>query len=187
MLQLRDRKLKAPLTRRVVSALRDYRTFRTEGESLFATKKLLSEVIKEIRALDDARSKLAHLPADSEEAQSLGEQIDQITKTTGEALLQAMNQATSDMVRQKVAKAKKALWSRLVTALGAGLALVIPMLIMVLHPTNLAKLATTTCFVVLVAAGLAMVMEDSQPKEAVAYTAAYAAVLVLFIGAGGGG
>ncbi|KAK3364658.1 hypothetical protein B0T25DRAFT_599088 [Lasiosphaeria hispida] len=163
------------------NALRDYRFFRNEGESLFATKRLLGEVAKEIGALDGARSKLALLEEDSEEAKRLGEEIEQITKQTGEAFLEAMNQAISDIAREKMGKARKALWSRLMAALGGGFALVGPVVIVVLHPTKLTALVTTSCFVILAAVGLATVMKESQPKDVVACTAAYAAVLVLVV------
>jgi archaellum biogenesis protein FlaJ (TadC family) len=81
---------------------------------------------------------------------------------------------------------RNALWSRLFMALGGGLALVAPMLIMVLHPQKLTVILTTSCFVVAVAGLLAVFMNDSQPKDVVACTVAYAAVLVVFVGSGGG-
>lgn len=63
--------------------------------------------------------------------------------------------------------------------------MVVPVHIMVLHPTKLTALPTTSSFVVAVAICLAIYMEDSQPKDVVACIAAYSAVLVLFVGVHG--
>ncbi|KAH8587019.1 hypothetical protein B0O99DRAFT_642917 [Bisporella sp. PMI_857] len=71
---------------------------------------------------------------------------------------------------------------RLLIAASAGLALIVPMLIMTLHRTKLTSLLTTSFFVIAVAIVLAYVMEDAQNKDIVAATAAYAAVLVVFVG-----
>ena len=80
-------------------------------------------------------------------------------------------------------EARKGLFlSRLFFALFGGLALVAPMLIMTLHPTKLTSLLTTSLFIIAVAVILAWVMEDAQNKDSVAATAAYAAVLVVFVG-----
>lgn len=75
--------------------------------------------------------------------------------------------------------------SRVAMALFGGVALVVPMLIMTLHPTKLTTLLTTSVFVFAVAIALAWFMYDSQPKDIMAATAAYAAVLVVFVGATG--
>jgi hypothetical protein len=61
-------------------------------------------------------------------------------------------------------------------------ALIAPMLIMTLHSTRLTALLTTSVFVTFVAGVLAWSMEDAQNKDIVAATAAYAAVLVVFVG-----
>jgi hypothetical protein len=71
---------------------------------------------------------------------------------------------------------------RLSFALFGGLALIAPMLIMTLHQTKLTALLTTSIFVTAVAVVLAYVMEDAQNKDIVAATAAYTAVLVVFVG-----
>ena len=81
----------------------------------------------------------------------------------------------------------EALYARLIMALGGGFALVVRMLIMVLHPTLLTTLLTTSCFVFAVGVCLAVLMVESEPQDIIACTAAYAAVLVVFVGAGGGG
>jgi hypothetical protein len=71
---------------------------------------------------------------------------------------------------------------RFLIAASSGLALIAPMLIMTLHPTKLTSLLTTSLFVIVVALILARVMDEAQNKDIVAATAAYAAVLVVFVG-----
>lgn len=72
-------------------------------------------------------------------------------------------------------------------AVFGGLALIVPMLIMVLHPGLITVTTTTSVFVLVVSVLLAAVMKDAEPKDVVAAMAAYAAVLVVFVGSGGGG
>jgi hypothetical protein len=74
--------------------------------------------------------------------------------------------------------------SRLSMALFGGAALIAPMLIMALHQSKLTSLLTTSLFVVAVAVTLAWWMEDATNKDIVGATAAYAAVLVVFVGTG---
>lgn len=70
-------------------------------------------------------------------------------------------------------------------AVGGGLALIAPMLIMTLHPTKLTRLLTSSCFVIVVAMTLAVVMDTAEPRDIIASTATYAAVLVVFVGVAG--
>ncbi|KAK0668355.1 hypothetical protein QBC41DRAFT_321958 [Cercophora samala] len=98
----------------------------------------------------------------------------------------ALTQSTSGLSKYKKSKDQKMLWQRFSMALGGGLALIGPMLIMVRNPTGDVAIITTSCCVLGVAVILAFFMNDSQPKDVVACTAAYAAVLVVFVGAGGG-
>ncbi|KAK3315981.1 hypothetical protein B0H66DRAFT_624787 [Apodospora peruviana] len=83
----------------------------------------------------------------------------------------------------KPRKRQESMIARLLMALVGGLAVVVPVLIMVLHPTKLTAILTTSCFVIAVAVGLAVLMVESQPKDVIGFTAAYAAVLVVFVGA----
>jgi hypothetical protein len=76
--------------------------------------------------------------------------------------------------------------SRLSMALFGGAALIAPMLIMTLHPTRLTSLLTTSVFVLAVGVALAWRMKDAASKDILGSTAAYAAVLVVFVGTGGG-
>jgi hypothetical protein len=76
--------------------------------------------------------------------------------------------------------------SRLSMALFGGATLIAPMLIMTLHPTQLTSLLTTSVFVFAVGAALAWWMKDAASKDIMGATAAYAAVLVVFVGTGGG-
>ena len=82
-------------------------------------------------------------------------------------------------------KRRRDFLSRVGMALFGGTALVVPMLIMTLHPTELKSLLTTSIFVFTVAIGLAWYMDETKAKDIMAATAAYAAVLVVFVGASG--
>jgi hypothetical protein len=70
---------------------------------------------------------------------------------------------------------------RLTGGLLGGLALIVPMLIMDLHPTQLTSLLTTSVFVLALAI-LFAALTDWEPKDIIGATAAYAAVLVVFVG-----
>jgi VIT1/CCC1 family predicted Fe2+/Mn2+ transporter len=80
--------------------------------------------------------------------------------------------------------AQKPFYSRLVMAVVGGFALVVPMLIMTLHSTKVTSLATLSVFVLAVAVSLAWFMDIAEPKDIIGATAAYAAVLVVFVGVG---
>jgi hypothetical protein len=80
-------------------------------------------------------------------------------------------------------KNQREFFSRLAMALFGGAALIAPMLIMTLHQSKLTSLLTTSLFVVGVAVVLAWQLKDAKKQDIVAATAAYAAVLVVFVGA----
>lgn len=71
---------------------------------------------------------------------------------------------------------------RLVMGLFSGLSLIGPMLIMVLHKDLLTALLTTSVSTVLFAFIIAIIAQDMQGESMLAAVAAYAAVLVVFIG-----
>jgi len=77
---------------------------------------------------------------------------------------------------------KSALFERMVMAIFGGLALIGPMLIMTLHPSKNTSLITTSVAVFIFAFLLANGASDSSGKDILAATAAYAAVLVVFVG-----
>ena len=70
---------------------------------------------------------------------------------------------------------------RLTGGLFGGFALIVPMLIMDLHPTKLTSLLTTSVFVLALAI-LFAALTHWEPKDIIGATAAYAAVLVVFVG-----
>ena len=76
----------------------------------------------------------------------------------------------------------EALLNRIKMALFGGVVVVAPMLIMTLHRTLLTTLLTTSLFVLAVGLVLAWSMEDGEPKDILTATAAYAAILVVFVG-----
>lgn len=63
-----------------------------------------------------------------------------------------------------------------------SLALIVPMLIMSLHPTLVTTLLTTSLFVFVVSMILAITMSNAEPKDVAGDVAAYTAVLVVFVG-----
>ena len=80
-------------------------------------------------------------------------------------------------------QAVKEFAKRLRMALFGGFSLITPMLIMTLHSTKVTQLVTTSVFVLIVGLILACYMKDAREKDIWVVTAAYAAVLVVFVGA----
>ncbi|KAH8746001.1 hypothetical protein F5883DRAFT_586053 [Diaporthe sp. PMI_573] len=77
----------------------------------------------------------------------------------------------------------KALKSRFVMALFGGVSLIVPMLIMALRPSLVVDLVTTSAATVSFAAVVTFLGTDASGKDVLASTAAYTAVLVVFVGA----
>lgn len=67
-------------------------------------------------------------------------------------------------------------------ALFGGIALIAPMLVMVFHPSRSVSLITSSLATFLFAIILAFGARDSTGKDVLAATAAYTAVLVVFVG-----
>lgn len=67
-------------------------------------------------------------------------------------------------------------------AMFGGVALIGPMLIMTLHPSRNTSLVTASVSTFLFALLLAFIASDSAGKDVLGATAAYAAVLVVFVG-----
>ena len=76
--------------------------------------------------------------------------------------------------------------NRLYAALFGGVVVMVPMLIMTLHADTVTQLVTTSVFVLIIGLVLAWFMEDAAQKDILTATAAYAAVLVVFVGATSG-
>ena len=79
---------------------------------------------------------------------------------------------------------KRGLLNRMAMSTFGGLTLIVPMLIMVLDPRKLVSVVTTSVFTLAVGLILAIWMDEAESKDMIAATAAYAAVLVVFVGAG---
>jgi hypothetical protein len=75
------------------------------------------------------------------------------------------------------------MWRRVWMGMCGGLALILPMLLMVLHKGEATTLSTASVATMLFALGLAILGEDLKGQEVLASVAAYAAVLVVFVGA----
>ena len=69
-------------------------------------------------------------------------------------------------------------------AVFGGATLIVPMLIMVLDQRRVTTLLTTSAFTLGIGLILAFWLEDASSKDIIAATAAYAAVLVVFVGSG---
>ena len=79
-------------------------------------------------------------------------------------------------------RSREDLLNRIRMALFGGVVVVAPMLIMTLHRTLLTTLLTTSLFVLAVGLVLAWSMDSAEPKDILTATAAYAAILVVFVG-----
>ena len=62
----------------------------------------------------------------------------------------------------------------------------VPMLVMSIHPSRTKSLVTTSIFVIVFGVATATFVRQAEYKDLIASTAAYAAVLVVFVGVGGG-
>ena len=76
-------------------------------------------------------------------------------------------------------------YMKIAMAVFGGMTLLVPMLIMVLHPGIITVLVTTSVSVLTVAVTLAAIVKEADAKDIVLATLAYAAVLVVFVGASG--
>jgi hypothetical protein len=74
--------------------------------------------------------------------------------------------------------------ARFIIAFAVGASLVVPMVVMLFHPSQTKSVVTVSVSVILFSACLSLGMKPSN-TETVAATAAYAAVLVVFVGASG--
>lgn len=151
----------------IATAIRNYRFFHDEDRHLFAPNKAFDQIVSDMVALDTMKSQRTELGDLNERIENLRTKIDQ-------AFVSAVRSTTSGLTAERKAQAKKALLSRLFMALGGGLALVGPMLVMIFHPTKLTTVLTTSCCVTAAGVCLAVFMVDSQPKDVLACTAAYA-------------
>jgi hypothetical protein len=77
---------------------------------------------------------------------------------------------------------KKAFTGRVAMALFGGVSLIVPKLVMTLHPSRNTSLITTSTATFIFAIALALGASDTAGKDVLAATAAYAAVLVVFVG-----
>lgn len=82
--------------------------------------------------------------------------------------------------RDRVAR-RLGMRNRLIAAVFGGLSLIVPMLIMAIHPSHVKTLVTSSVAVLLFAVGLAW-KSTAKIETLLATTAAYAAVMVVFVG-----
>jgi uncharacterized membrane protein YhaH (DUF805 family) len=107
----------------------------------------------------------------------------QLPKPQGKYTNATLDELGSFTQRTRLIKTRgfRAFVQRLVAALFGGVALVAPMLLMVLHKDRATDLATTSVAVLLFAVAVAY-YSDATPEAIVSIVAAYAAVLVVFVG-----
>lgn len=160
------------------TALRDYEFFQTgQGQAHFPiSDKHINALAKGISELEDMRSTLKKLPSESGDAEALIETAGRSCEEIGRVLLEAMEQADSPVRREQP------LMGRWFAGIFGGLALLLPMYVMLEHPERDIAFLTTTCSILVVVTFLAFLVDDLQPKDLFACTAAYAAVLVVFVG-----
>ena len=90
-----------------------------------------------------------------------------------------------DMAQTTKAKhRKRQLLNRMAMSTFGGLTLIVPMLIMVMDPRRITTVVTTSVFTLAIGLILAVWMDEAESKDMIAATAAYAAVLVVFVGSG---
>jgi len=169
----------------IAAALRDWQYWKENKRFMTASLTRMRALTTHLATIDFAKhvEQIGHFDEDNflhQAQQKLREHIkldffsDEVRERHNSVFMAAAIKQRSDFQR------------RLLIAVSAGLALIAPMLIMSLHQSKLTSLLTTSIFVVFVAILLAWVMEDAQNKDIVAATAAYAAVLVVFVGTGSG-
>lgn len=83
----------------------------------------------------------------------------------------------------KECRTKHRLLNRMAMSTFSGLTLIVPMLIMVLDTRKWTTVITASVFTIVIGLALAVWMSDAETKDMIAATAAYAAVLVVFVGA----
>lgn len=142
---------------------------------------LLTEAISRLEGM---RSELKRLPLESAEAKDLIETTGRVCDAIGPILLNLITVADLNARIDQTIQVQRSHKSRFVAANAGGGALLLPMVIMIMYPGQFSSLMTTYCFVFVVAIALAFLLRDSQPKDIFACVAAYAAVLVVFVGTG---
>lgn len=130
------------------------------------------------------RSRLKRLPPESGDAEALIERAGRSCEEIGRVLLEAMEQADSAVRREQPWMMRPSSVRRWLAGMAGGLAFVMPMAAMLAYPERNIALFTTTFSILVVVTFLAFLVDDLQPKDLFACTAAYAAVLVVFVGTG---
>jgi hypothetical protein len=100
-----------------------------------------------------------------------------IKKTIGEVGFREVDQAGRLRRAQK-----RAFKARLIFAISGGAAFIVPVLIMTLHPSTSTSLITLSVATFIFALLMAFFATDADGKDVLAATAAYVAVLVVFVG-----
>ncbi|KAK4187670.1 hypothetical protein QBC35DRAFT_452086 [Podospora australis] len=128
---------------RYSNTLRGYRFFRDKSMGLFKSSNPLGEIASKYALLDIATLELPTHSPDSDEARKTKAGLQALQGQIEELFLTAIRLTTSGITVQEKTSARKALGFRLGMALGGGIALVAPIVIMILHPAKLTAMLTT--------------------------------------------
>jgi len=131
----------------------------------------------------DIRSFPARVTAKFGSWLSIRNLIDKWTENRQFSHVRARNRAEEERHNRHALK-KAEMPQRVIAAICGGALLVAPMLIMAIHPSKTKSLVTSSTFVFVFGLGLAF-FSASKVSELLAATAAYAAVLVVFVGVSG--
>jgi hypothetical protein len=137
-------------------------------------------------SIDEYRLRLRESGMSESEVLELIGELTKLENTKIQGIEEVFDLRSSDKSWEKTGKEVKRFFLRISMAVFGGLTLIIPMLIMVLYPGLLTVLLTTSISVLVFGIVLAVAIKDAEPKDIVVTTAAYAAVLVVFVGTVGG-
>ncbi|KAL6352898.1 hypothetical protein LRP88_13373 [Fusarium phalaenopsidis] len=168
-----------------------YRTFRKEPGKIDSDDYIMV-LAGMLTELDNKRSQLKAAQDDVEMADGAmrhgipsATEISSFEAKIAHVLVNGAKFSPAGVRTEEESKAILSFLCRLAMAIFGGAALVVPMLIVSFRPSKLIGLLTTSLFVVGVAVALAWFMKDAAPKDILTAAAAYAAVLVVFVGTDG--
>ena len=129
------------------------------------------------RELSDVLPATAELPKSFKVRKEVMRGIDESLREIGHVGFRELDKAGREERERKSASTL-----RLTMALFGCIALIVPMLIMALHPRRDVALITTSIVTLIFAVIIAFSARDSSGKDVLLVTAAYAAVFVVFVG-----
>jgi hypothetical protein len=138
---------------------------------------LIGQIRMGSREVSDELPMTMELPGIGRVGKDIQERINESLREIGQLGFRELDRAG-----QEERERKSASTLRLRMGLFGGVALIVPMLIMALHPTKDVALITTSVVTIVFATIIAFGARDSSGKDVLLVTAAYAAVFVVFVG-----